>query len=268
MLSATTALAPPKTAFGHGRCPQQFASGLHDELSSAHRPRSRHQPTTLYCRHRCVGDTCCLLGRGRRRRSGPRSAACCGLQRFPNNVQVPGEIRMPITLSTGAAAEFIQDGPATLGRTSCSTSTAIQIGGRDLTAVQSRSWRQRRTTTSGPRSTHQASIALARRLAAPTHGACVPGPGAPSEVAVPTPGEMLLPGFDTPTSRRSHRASRCLCTLSARSHARSTTVTLTDALAAGQSGGVLRRHAGVLLDRELRPGARSTHRWHRSELFA
>ena len=86
--------------------------------------------------------------------AGPSGKGFTLVQRFPNNVLVPGEIRMPITLSTGAA-EFIQDGPATLG------ARVVDIDGNPVGGAftaSSEPLRLRRTTTFAPRSTRRVSM--------------------------------------------------------------------------------------------------------------
>ena len=124
--------------------------------------------------------------------AGPPGEGFTLVQRFPNNVLVPGEIRMPITLSTGAA-EFIQDGPATLG------ARVVDIDGNPIggafTAVK-------RVVAPAPYYDFRTTIDTPGVYALVVDGG--PDTGAsfqvlePGEVAVPTPGQ-LLPGFDTPT---------------------------------------------------------------------
>ncbi len=115
------------------------------------------------------------------------------VQRFPNNVQVPGEVRLPITLSTGAA-EFIQDGPAELGAQVVDIDGA-PVGGR-LTAAK-------RAVAPAPYYDFRTSIDAPGVYALIVDGG--PPTGAafqvlnPEDVAVPTPG-TLLPGFETPTT--------------------------------------------------------------------
>jgi hypothetical protein len=114
------------------------------------------------------------------------------VQRFPNNVQIPGEIRMPITLSTGAA-EFIQDGPATL------TAQVLDIDGTQLGNAISAI---RRDVPPAPyydfRTTIDAPGIYALSVAGGPDGGAAFQVMDPRAVAVPTPGE-ILPGFDTPT---------------------------------------------------------------------
>ncbi|WP_395153251.1 hypothetical protein [Ilumatobacter sp.] len=124
--------------------------------------------------------------------AGPSGEGFTLVQRFPNNVLVPGEIRMPITLSTGAA-EFIQDGPVTLG------ARVVDIDGNPIggafTAVK-------RTVAPAPYYDFRTTINTPGVYALVVDGG--PDTGAafqvlePSAVAVPTPGQ-LLPSFDTPT---------------------------------------------------------------------
>ncbi|MDG2439595.1 MAG: hypothetical protein P8M10_09775 [Ilumatobacter sp.] len=114
------------------------------------------------------------------------------VQRFPNNVQIPGEIRMPITLSTGSA-EFIQDGPATL------TARVLDINGVQLGNAISAI---RRDVPPAPyydfRTTIDAPGFYALAVAGGPDGGAAFQVMDPRAVAVPTPGEML-PDFDTPT---------------------------------------------------------------------
>jgi hypothetical protein len=140
-------------------------------------------------------------------------------------VLVPGEIRMPITLSTGAA-EFIQDGPATLG------ARVVDIDGNPIggafTAVK-------RTVAPAPYYDFRTTIDTPGIYALVVDGG--PDTGAsfqvfePGDVAVPTPGQ-LLPGFDTPTIG-DEQGLASLCTLSPEPcpfH----TVSLADALTMGK----------------------------------
>ncbi len=147
------------------------------------------------------------------------------VQRFPNNVQVPGVIRMPITLSTGAA-QFIQDGPATLTAHVLDNSGAA-VGGT-FSAI-------RRDVAPAPYYDFRTSIDEPGFYFLVVDGG--PEDGAafqvmdPRAVAVPTPGQVLE-GFDTPTVDND-QGFDSLCTRAAGPcpfHA----VTLTDALAAGR----------------------------------
>jgi len=114
------------------------------------------------------------------------------VQRFPNNVQVPGIVRMPITLSTGAA-QFIQDGPATL------TARVVDIDGAPVGDTFSA---VRRDVAPAPYYDFRTVIDEPGIFSLVVDGG--PGEGAafqvmdPVAVAVPTPGDVL-PGFDTPT---------------------------------------------------------------------
>jgi hypothetical protein len=137
--------------------------------------------------------------------AGPSGEGFTLVQRFPNNVQVPGEIRLPISLSTGAA-EFIQDGPATLA------ARVVDIDGNPIgsafTAVK-------RTVAPAPYYDFRTTIDAPGVYALVVDGG--PDTGAsfqvlePGEVAVPTPGQ-LLPGFDTPTIGN-EQGQAALCTL-------------------------------------------------------
>ncbi len=147
------------------------------------------------------------------------------VQRFPNNVQIPGEIRMPITLSTGAA-QFIQDGPATL------TARVLDNDGNQLGDAISA---VRRDVAPAPyydfRTTIDAPGFFALAVAGgPEEGAAFQVMD-PQAVAVPTPGEAM-PGFVTPTID-DPQGFEVLCTRTPEPcpfH----DVTLTDALAAGR----------------------------------
>jgi hypothetical protein len=147
------------------------------------------------------------------------------VQRFPNNVQIPGEIRMPITLSTGAA-QFIQDGPATL------TARVLDNDGNQLGDAISAI---RRDVAPAPyydfRTTMDAPGFYALAVAGgPDEGAAFQVMD-PQAVAVPTPGQAL-PGFDTPTID-DPQGFDVLCTLTPEPcpfH----DMTLTEALAAGR----------------------------------
>ena len=147
------------------------------------------------------------------------------VQRFPNNVQIPGEIRMPITLSTGAA-EFIQDGPATL------TARVLDIDGNQLGDAISA---VRRDVAPAPYYDFRTTIDAPGFFALAVAGG--PDDGAafqvmdPRAVAVPTPGEML-PGFDTPTVG-DPQGFEVLCSR-APGPCPFHDVTLTEALAAGR----------------------------------
>jgi hypothetical protein len=114
------------------------------------------------------------------------------VKRFPQRIQVPGEVRLPISLSTGAA-DFIQDGPATLG------AQVIDIDGG---AVGSRITAVRRDVAPAPYYAFRPVIDEAGFYTLLVDGG--PPDGAAFEVAdpagvpVPVPGEFLA-GFDTPT---------------------------------------------------------------------
>jgi hypothetical protein len=147
------------------------------------------------------------------------------VQRFPNNVQIPGVIRMPITLSTGAA-QFIQDGPAAL------TARVLDIDGNQLGDAISA---VRRDVAPAPYYDFRTTIDEPGFYALAVAGG--PDSGAafqvmdPQAVTVPTPG-TLLPGFDTPTVD-DPQGFEVLCTRTPEPcpfH----DVTLTDALAAGR----------------------------------
>ena len=114
------------------------------------------------------------------------------VQRFPNNVLAPGLVRLPITLSTGAA-EFISDGPATLtARVVDATGTPI---GEAISAV-------RRDVSPAPYYDFRTDVDTPGVYGLVVDGG--PADGAAfqvmesGQIAVPGPGDEL-PGFDTPT---------------------------------------------------------------------
>lgn len=114
------------------------------------------------------------------------------VQRFPNNVLIPGEVRMPITLSTGAA-QFIQDGPKTL------TAQVIDFDGNQLGGAISA---VRRDVAPAPYYDFRTTVDEPGFYALVVPGG--PDDGAPFQimdpqaVAVPYAGQALEP-FDTPT---------------------------------------------------------------------
>ena len=114
------------------------------------------------------------------------------VQRFPQNTQVPGLIRLPFSLSTGAA-EFILDGPTELGA-QVTTLDGEPIGDR-ITAV-------RRDTEPAPYYSFRPTIEEPGFYQLVIEGG--PEDGAsfdvaePGTVQVPVPGDTLEP-FDTPT---------------------------------------------------------------------
>jgi len=114
------------------------------------------------------------------------------VQRFPQDVQTPGRIRMPVSLSTDGA-QLIQDGPETLtARITDIEGTPI---GEPVTAV-------RRDVAPGPYYDFRADIDTAGIYYlivddGPSQGAAFQVMEA-GTVAVPGPGDAL-PTFDTPT---------------------------------------------------------------------
>lgn len=114
------------------------------------------------------------------------------VQRFPQGIQVPGELRLPFSLSTGAA-ELVQDGPETLG------AQVIDLQGN---AVGERITAIRRDVAPAPYYAFRPTIEEPGVYGILIDGG--PPEGAsfdvavPENVPVPVPGE-LLPGFDTPT---------------------------------------------------------------------
>lgn len=115
------------------------------------------------------------------------------VQRFPNNVQLAGRVRMPISLSTGAA-EFIVDGPETLSA-QIVDSAGANVGDR-ITAVK-------RVVAPVPYYDFRATVDTPGIYALIVDGGPVDGASfqvmEPGTVAVPSPGELLA-GFDTPTT--------------------------------------------------------------------
>ncbi len=115
------------------------------------------------------------------------------VQRFPQNVQVPGELRLPFSLSTGAA-EFVDDGPETLGA-QVFTLDGEPIGGR-ITA-------QRRMITPAAYYPFRPTVDTPGFYAIVVDGG--PAEGAnfdvadPATIVVPGRGDPLAP-FDTPTT--------------------------------------------------------------------
>ena len=148
------------------------------------------------------------------------------VQRFPQGVQVPGELRLPLSLSTGAA-QLIQDGPDTL------TAQVTDLGGNPLGEMITAS---RRDVAPAPYYDFRPTIDEPGFYALVVDGG--PEGGAnfdvaePSTVPVPIPGQML-PGFDTPTFA-DNRGVDPICTREPEPcgfHE----LTLTEALAAGRS---------------------------------
>jgi hypothetical protein len=114
------------------------------------------------------------------------------VQRFPQDVQTPGTIRMPISLSTGGA-QLVQDGPATL-TAQLTDIDANPIGG-PITATL-------RDVAPGPYYDFRADIDTPGIFYlvvenGPAQGAAVQVME-PGTVAVAGPGDTLTP-FDTPT---------------------------------------------------------------------
>ena len=147
------------------------------------------------------------------------------VQRFPQNVQTPGPIRLPISLSTGGA-QLIQDGPDTL---------SAQVTDADGKALGEPITASRRDVEPGPYYSFRTTIDTAGIYYLVVDGG--PSEGAafqvmePGTVTVPGPGEPL-PSFDTPTVDDG-RGVDPICTRQPEPcpfH----DVTLTDALASGK----------------------------------
>lgn len=115
------------------------------------------------------------------------------VQRFPQQVAVPGVVRLPISLSTGAA-ELIQDGPDELGAQVVDIDGSV-VGGR-ITAA-------RRALDPAPYYAFTPTIEEPGVYALVVDGGPTDGASFqvfdPADVPVPTPGETLSP-FDTPTA--------------------------------------------------------------------
>ena len=115
------------------------------------------------------------------------------VQRFPQAVQVPGPIRLPISLSTGSAV-LLQDGPASLG------AQVVDIDGQP---VGDRIEAARRDAVPAPYYDFRTTIDAAGFFAlvvdqGPAEGASF-DVAEPDAVAIPSAGDPLPP-FDTPTT--------------------------------------------------------------------
>jgi hypothetical protein len=147
------------------------------------------------------------------------------VQRFPQDVQTPGTIRMPISLSTDGA-QLVQDGPATL------TARITDIDGNPIGEPVTA---QRRDVAPGPYYDFRAEIDTAGIFYliidnGPPQGAAfqVMEPGT---IAVAGPGDALGP-FDTPTVEDG-RGVDPICTRTP-DPCPFHDITLTDALASGK----------------------------------
>ena len=114
------------------------------------------------------------------------------VQRFPQAVQVPGELRLPVSLSDGEAA-LLQDGPSTLG---------AQVFDEQGTAVGGRIEAARRDAVPGPYYDFRPTIETTGFYVLQVEGGTPEGASFdvadPSTVVVPIPGQPLPP-LDTPT---------------------------------------------------------------------
>lgn len=112
-------------------------------------------------------------------------------QRFPSTVAVPGEVRLPISLSLDA--EFVNDGPAELG---------AHVTDLDGNIVVERAMAPRFDITPASYYVWRPTIDEPGIYSLVVDGGPVDGANfqvfAPDQVSVPTAGE-ILPGFDTPT---------------------------------------------------------------------
>ncbi len=114
------------------------------------------------------------------------------VQRFPQAVQVPGPLRLPVSLSNGEAT-LLQDGPTTLGA-QVYDAGGVAIGDR-LEAI-------RREAVPAPYYDFRTAIDTPGFYTLQVEGGTSDGASFdvadPSTVEVPTPGQSLPP-FDTPT---------------------------------------------------------------------
>ncbi len=153
---------------------------------------------------------------------GSEKAAYSLVQRFPANVFVPGEIRLPFSLAN--AAEFITDGPDELG---------AQIVDLDGEPIGDRITAVRRDITPAPYYAFRTSIDEPGVYGIKIDGG--PDVGANfqvmerDQVTIPQPGDVLA-GFDTPTVEEP-RGVDPICTREPVCPFHS--VTLTDALSVG-----------------------------------
>lgn len=114
------------------------------------------------------------------------------IQRYPQDVQVPGEVRLPFSLA-GDDAQFVTDGPLSLG---------AQVVDLDGNAIGPRLEAVRRDVTPAPYYAFRAQIDEPGFYGIMVDGG--PETGAnfqvfePAQVGIPLPGQPL-PGFDTPT---------------------------------------------------------------------
>lgn len=145
------------------------------------------------------------------------------VQRYPSDVFVPGEIRLPFSLAR--AAEFISDGPAVLG---------AQVEDLDGNPIGDRITAVRRDITPAPYYAFRTTVDTPGVYAIRVDGG--PDVGANfqimerEQVTIPRPGDPLE-GFDTPTADEPAGVDP-ICTREPQCpfHA----VTLTEALASGK----------------------------------
>jgi hypothetical protein len=126
------------------------------------------------------------------------------VQRYPPATQVPGPLRLPLSLST-ADAQLIQDPPATLG---------AQVVDLDGKAIGGRIQAARRDASPAPYYDFRPTIDTVGIYSLVVDGGPPEGVKfdvtAPADVAVPRPGQPLPP-FDTPTTDN-HRGVEPICT--------------------------------------------------------
>jgi len=147
------------------------------------------------------------------------------VQRFPQDVQVPGPVRLPMSLSTGNA-QLVADGPETLG------ARVTDLDGNPIGEPISAS---RRDVAPGPYYDFRTTVEEAGVYYLVVEGGPEQGAAfqimAPGTAAVAQPGEALEP-FDTPTTDDA-RGVEPICTREPEPcpfH----DVTLTEALATGR----------------------------------
>ena len=114
------------------------------------------------------------------------------VQRFPQAVQVPGALRLPMSLSDGGEA-LLQEGPSTL---------AAQVYDEEGTAIGGRIEAVRREAVPGPYYDFRPTIETPGFYRLQVEGGTTDGASFdvadPSDVVVPIPGQPLPP-LDTPT---------------------------------------------------------------------
>lgn len=147
------------------------------------------------------------------------------VQRFPQAVQVPGAIRLPVSLSTGEAT-LVQDGPARLG---------AQVYDTDGTPIGEPIEAERRDAVPAPYYDFRTTIDTPGFYVLVVEGGSPDGAtfdvADPATVEIPTAGQPLPP-FDTPTVDDARDVDP-ICTREPAACAFHD-VTLTEALASGK----------------------------------